>query len=57
MAAARLAAEAVALAVADDRRWTEMRATLGTNSHGQALATLLERRDPRIAQFLEECGI
>jgi hypothetical protein len=55
--AARRAAATIRLAVAEDRRWTEIRRTAETNYHGRQFAALLERRDPRIAKFLEECGL
>lgn len=55
--AGRRAAAVVRLAVAQDRRWVELRQAAGTNDHGRALSRLLDRRDPRVIKFLEECGI
>lgn len=55
--AGRRAAAAIRLAVAEDRRWAELRQVAGTNTHGRQLAALLDRRDPRVVKFLEECGL
>jgi hypothetical protein len=55
--AAGRAAAAIRRATAEDRRWTEIRRVAETNAHGRQFAALLERRDPRVAKFLEECGL
>ncbi|MEI7646479.1 MAG: hypothetical protein WCJ55_19575 [Chloroflexales bacterium] len=56
--AAQRAAAAVRVAILEQNA-NGLRAVLGTNITPQArqFAALLERRDPRVAKFLEECGL
>lgn len=58
--AAQRAVAAVRSAIAFEETANGLRNVLGTNRinpEARQFAALLERRDPRVAKFLEECGL